>query len=417
MLTQPKLNYDLIETDPKEPESIPVPPNLILLLNEPIDGTKKSLIKKGDTVEKGQKFSLYEDSTAYAISPVAGTINGIDTYSDDFGNISTYVVIKNDQGQTADTASQALELSEDIESANQFLRVLPGAPPLEKFSDPDKKISTVVITCADPDLLSTTRQFVTLTQLDEIKKGAELLKQIAGAKKICAAVPSWLDMPDEMGSIQVLKTAQHYPSNLPAMILKDHFDTILPAGQAPEDIGYCFISPEALVSISNAYENKTVDFEKNLTIMGKQGEVRRIKATIGTPLRRVFKQFNIEINDQDRIVIGGPMTGFATYTVHHPVQPDMDMVIVQDKDDIAQLSDDPCVNCGKCIQTCPADIPVNLLVRFLEADQYEEAADKCDLESCIECGLCAYVCTARIPLFQYIRLGKHELLKLRAEDV
>jgi electron transport complex protein RnfC len=93
----------------------------------------------------------------------------------------------------------------------------------------------------------------------------------------------------------------------------------------------------------------------------------------------------------------------------------MDMIIIQDRDSIPELSDNACVNCGRCIQICPAKIPVNLLVRYLEADLYEEAFDQFDLGSCIECGLCAYVCLARIPLYQYIRLGKHELLNLRAD--
>ena len=107
------------------------------------------------------------------------------------------------------------------------------------------------------------------------------------------------------------------------------------------------------------------------------------------------------------------MRGFATYTVHHPVVPDMDTIIVQDRDVIPELSDNACVNCGECVRICPANVPVNLLVRYLEATLYEEAADRFDLESCIECGLCGYVCRARIPLYQYIRLGKHELLTLR----
>jgi electron transport complex protein RnfC len=50
-----------------------------------------------------------------------------------------------------------------------------------------------------------------------------------------------------------------------------------------------------------------------------------------------------------------------------------------------------------------------MLVRFLEAGQYEAGAEDYDLFSCIECGLCSYVCVAKIPIFQYIRLAKYEL--------
>jgi electron transport complex protein RnfC len=55
MLTPPKLSYDLIEPNPEGAESVPVPPNLVLLLAEPIDGARNMILKKGDAVEKGQK--------------------------------------------------------------------------------------------------------------------------------------------------------------------------------------------------------------------------------------------------------------------------------------------------------------------------------------------------------------------------
>ena len=55
-----------------------------------------------------------------------------------------------------------------------------------------------------------------------------------------------------------------------------------------------------------------------------------------------------------------------------------------------------------------------MLVRFLEASQYEEAADNYDLLSCIECGICSFVCVSRIPIFQYIRLAKYELDRVEA---
>ncbi len=414
-LSQPGLNYDLVEPDPKEPKSIPIPPNLILLLNEPIDSTRQALIKKGDLVEKGAKLCLYNDSTEYTISPVNGTITAIDVYLNDFGNTSTSLVIKNDQAQTSSTDPATYDLKDEIISADQYLRTLPGAPPLKILAGDKIKIDTIVITCADQDLLSTTHQYVTLKFGDEIKEGAKILKKITHVPKLCIAIPEGLDIKEDFSLFQVFKTALRYPSNLPAMILKDHLKMILPAGKTPEDMGVCFMTAEAVVSLARSYTTKSANFEKILTIIGKQGTQYRVKATIGTPLNKIFKAFSILVNDQDRIVIGGPMRGFSTYTIHHPVQSDMDTVMIQDRDIIPEVSDYPCVNCGKCIRICPANVPVNILVRYLEADLYQEAADKYDLESCIECGLCAYVCTAKIPLFQYIRLGKHELLKLRAE--
>mgnify|MGYP001811919786 CR=1 FL=1 len=55
-----------------------------------------------------------------------------------------------------------------------------------------------------------------------------------------------------------------------------------------------------------------------------------------------------------------------------------------------------------------------MLVRFLEAGQYEDAADEYDLLSCVDCGLCSFVCVSRIPIYQYIKLAKYELN--RAKD-
>jgi electron transport complex protein RnfC len=83
---------------------------------------------------------------------------------------------------------------------------------------------------------------------------------------------------------------------------------------------------------------------------------------------------------------------------------------------IPLYSDYPCINCGDCVDICPANVPVNLLVRFLAAGQYTEGADLYDLYSCIECGLCSYVCPSRIPIYQYIKLAKYELGRITSAE-
>lgn len=110
------------------------------------------------------------------------------------------------------------------------------------------------------------------------------------------------------------------------------------------------------------------------------------------------------------------MTGLALFSEEAPVLADTEAILVQDKAQIAPSSDSHCVNCGECVKVCPAKMPVNMLIRYLENGRFEEAAQGYDLLSCIECGLCTYVCIVRIPIFQYITLGKQEVARIRSAE-
>jgi len=412
-LSKPKLTYDMLDTSLQSAEELAVPGSLTLLLSEEIDSAKKALIGLGDAVKKGQKLKLYEDSTPYVLSPVAGTIKGFDSYSDDFGNKATYILIKPDPAIKGDDQWAQTNLEETLEFVADYLGQIPGALPVSTLTNPNYDIRTIVVTGADTDILCDTYQFVCTAYAGLMVAGAKILKAMTRADRLCITVPENLSAQMDLDGFNVLRTSDTYPSTLPAMVMKDHLGKELSPGAIPEAAGVCFISPEALVSLARTYETGHPVFDKIVTLIDKSGKKYRVKATIGTPISKIFSCFNVQINERDRIIIGGPMRGFATYTVHHPVVPDMDTIIVQDRDVIPELSDNACVNCGECVRICPANVPVNMLVRYLEANLYEEAANRFDLESCIECGLCGYVCRARIPLYQYICLGKHQLLTLR----
>ena len=84
-LTTPRLKCDLVEPGPREPEMIPMPPRLILLLDEALDSTKERCIRRGDTAKKGERLFLYKESTRYVTAPTSGTITSIASFTGDFG--------------------------------------------------------------------------------------------------------------------------------------------------------------------------------------------------------------------------------------------------------------------------------------------------------------------------------------------
>jgi electron transport complex protein RnfC len=257
--------------------------------------------------------------------------------------------------------------------------------------------------------LVATNQYVVKSEIDAVKNGIRILKKITGIDNILIAVPHNLTM-DVIGSgAQVTTVDSEYPATLPAMMMQSILGQILPAGQSCEDMGVCFLTAEAVASIGTAFEEGRIPSTKTVTFVNKDGVKSLVSAKIGTPVRDILNTFGVTLNEKDRLILGGPMTGATLYSEDFPVLADTDAIMVQDRDNIPFVSDYPCINCGECVRACPANVPVNMLVRFLEAGQYEEAADQYDLYSCIECGLCSYVCVSKMPVFHYIKLAKYEL--------
>jgi electron transport complex protein RnfC len=421
-LTKPRMTYQAIELTPPEPEIITTPKQATLFLNEPytpFDQKKSVLFKKGDPVKTGQKLSLYEDSDAYVISSVTGIISAVSPFLGDFGKSYTAILIDVAENEEIDEQFSALVKEPTLETVKNWLTFIPGNLPSVIFS-PDQlstPIDTIVICGVDQDLFITTSQHAVVKESKAIKRGVQILKQVTGIDNIIMASSAHLMQDAGLSGAEVRVVDSVYPASVPHLMMRDLLGRVVPAGKSCEDLGVTFISAEAVASLGKAFSEGQIPVNKCFTVIKKDGTSALVSARIGTPISDIFATFDITVNEKDRIILGGPMTGASIYSENHPIQPDTDAIMVQSHKDLALVSDYPCINCGDCIPVCPAKIQVNMLVRFLEVGKYQDAADEYDLYSCIECGLCSFVCVSRMPILQYIKLAKYELGRInKAEE-
>ena len=411
-LAKPRLEYKTLPDKLPEPEEISSPEKVALLLSTFPEQKDRTLsVKEGDKIKTGQKVFFTNDD-AYAISSVTGTISSISPFIGDFGASYTAVSINVSDNEEIDEqfAKYAKTPSPDTaDTAREFLACVPGNLPVNLLINPEKPIKTIIISGCDNDLMVYTNQYIIKTAIDSIKSGIDILKDITGADDIIVVLPH--GFKHEFGNIgaRVSTIDTGYPAASPHLIMRNILSRIVPAGKSFEDYGACFITAEAVASVGRAFTSGKIPVKKTITVINKDESVKLAVAKIGTPVRNILTTLGITLNEKDRVILGGPMTGTAVYSDEHPIMPDTGAIMIQDSGNISQVSDYPCINCGDCIRICPARIQINMLVRLLEAGHYEEAADNYDLYSCIECGLCSLVCVSKIPIFQYIKLAKHEL--------
>ncbi len=415
-LSPSRIAYELLPARQPEPDKVMPSKKVILFHAKNGNQNAPASFQTGDKVKTGQKISLFADDPAYVISSVTGTITSIAPHTGDFGKSYSAITVNIAENEVIDDQFKKQIQTPDLAGAVEFLSFAPGNPPLSALSDPETEIHTIVILGADSDLLIGTNQSVVKSKLDAIKQGIKILKDISGIEKIILITAGESMQGYGHLGAQVKNIGTDYPAALPEMIMKNVLGDVVPAGKSCTDLGVFFLTAEAAASIGKAFDDGQIPVRKILTLVTKDGRQHLIETVIGTPIRDILNTYGVSINEEDRIIFGGPMTGSAVYSLDQPVLPDTDGIVVIDRSDAAYASSYPCINCGECVRACPARIQVHMLVRFLEAGHYEEGADNYDLFSCMECGLCSFVCVSKIPIFQYIKLAKYEIERAKTAE-
>lgn len=408
-----KLPYETVQGGLPDPVDTGLPGEVTLQIQVGADqkslvDKKKTVLKKGVEVQRGTLYGLFDEEKKDLTAPVSGTVTSVETRTGNYGRHFALVnIATSEEGETSPAFSDALDTDPRGTESLTFLSHLPGRPPFPRLAE--EGIHTVMISALEKDLFTTVNQYTLKARKADFKRGADFIKELAPKARVVLAVPEYLKAEAGETGCELCGVKNLYPNGNPVLLAGQLAGTPIPAGKSLEEAGFLLFSAEAVAATGKALRTRTLPQEKLVSLTLKNKETKLVNARIGTPIARIFEAVGETLVKRDHLIVGGPLTGVSVYTPNFPVTADTDAICCHGPENMPRLTDTYCINCGKCVRVCPANIQVNLLIRILEKGLYEEAVEKYDLDACVECGLCSFICVSKMPLFQQIMLARHTL--------
>ena len=165
-----------------------------------------------------------------------------------------------------------------------------------------------------------------------------------------------------------------------------------------------------LARLISRLDNSHTLIERVVTVTGKGiREPKNMMVRIGTLMSEVIEQCGGLTEGAVKVISGGPMMGFAQWTLDVPVTKGTSGILVLTEDEYAPSEEYfSCIRCGRCVDVCPMGLNPSMLSILAEKGFYEEAKEY-NLFDCFECGCCAFVCPAKRPMVQFMRLAKSQV--------
>ena len=385
------------------------------------------IVKVGDIVKKGQVISL---SDAFVSSPIHATISGkvidIQEYPHSSGIKCLSVVIENDgldewiEGIPLQRDFNDIEPKEIISIIKDSGIVgLGGAtfPTHVKLSPPkDKKIDTFILNAAECEPYLNADYRMMLEYSERIVTGVKITMKALGVSKAIVGIennkPEALKVMEEAfrgTEVEVVSLPTKYPQGAEKMLIKVLTNREVESGGLPGDVGVVVQNVGTVVAICDAVVNGIPLIERVTTVSGDAiKEPKNLLLRIGTTFKDAIEYCGGFSKTPEKIIMGGPMMGFAQSTLDVPVIKGVSGILALSKSDINAGDESPCIRCGRCVEVCPMGLIPSMLGILGERHKYQEAKEDYSLFNCVECGSCVYVCPSKRNIVQYIRYSKAE---------
>lgn len=413
-------------------EMLPIPEEVEVLLSQHFGIPCRPLVKKKDQVTEGDLIGEVEAGLGASIhASVTGKIRNIATSAHPVSVSSPSVVIQTDPEAEpkVNTPCNWRDLSRDellgrVKSAGIVGIGGAGFPTHVKLSPPpEAKVDTLILNGAECEPYLTTDHRLMLEHPEEVIEGAKIILTILGIRECRIGIEA-----NKSDAIEAMKKASSrvssngfgisiaslkvkYPQGSEKQLIESITGRRVPGFGLPFDVGVIVQNVGTVRAIYEAVVLEKPLYEKIITISGR-GIVRpaNLLVRVGTRLSDIVSFLGGTKPELAKVVMGGPMMGFAIPTLDIPVTKTTSGVLFLTDDEIDTNPHGQCIRCGWCLDACPMGLCPNEIGIYVEAGRAQETSQFGPFE-CFECGCCAYTCPAKRPLVQFIRLAKMKAKK------
>jgi electron transport complex protein RnfC len=361
-------------------ERLPFVEQYVLPLSQHIGAPSKSVVSKGDRVQRGQLIAEPTGFVSTALhAPVTGTVAAVELRLHPNGKMMPAIVIDTDpfdsqrmpEATPVDPAGLSAPDMVDLVQRGGLVGLGGAAFPSHvKFQVPEeRKVRAVVANGCECEPYLTCDHRLMLERPEAVVRGTELIMVQVGAERGYIGVE--INKPDAIlalaatvpASIEVVPLRVKYPQGAEKLLIDAIFRKEVPAGGLPLDIEILVNSVGTTVALGDLLDRGVPLIERVVTVTGPAvARPRNLLVPLGAPLSALIEHCGGLLPEIHQVVIGGPMMGMA--------QKSLDVPILKGASGI---------------------------VDELEGHH---------LMNCFECAACSFVCPSRIPLVQLMRMGK-----------
>ena len=413
-----------------------IPPELVLPLSQHIGAPASPIVAVGDRVLGGQLIAEAPGFVSVPLhAPTSGTVTAIEDR-----------IIAHPSGLSAPCIVIATDgLDEWVEhtaAAANYLELTPGEllaqirhagiagmggagfPAAVKLATrPDSRVQTLIINGTECEPYITADDILMRERPGRIIEGVNILRHLLSPAETLIGVED--NKPQAIAAlraavggspIEIVTFPTKYPSGGEKQLIEILTGKQVPSGGLPLDVGVICQNVGTVVAIQDAVLFGRPLVSRITTVTGEAvDKPGNYEVLLGTPMSYLLAQAGYRPQENQRLVVGGPMMGFTVPDANVPIVKTTNCLLAPGIDELPPPPPpQACIRCGMCAEVCPASLLPQQLFWFAQGKEFEKLEQQ-NLFDCIECGACSWACPSNIPLVQYYRASKAEILQLRRE--